>query len=1288
MRSFSKIIGMVAVGAAFTVAAAPVCNTADLIHRWSFNGTLEDSVGGLTATASGNTAFNSPSDPTAIRLYGTGHGTASVNLGGGIVPASGGPITIEIWATQHTEQNWSRIFDFGPDNQNYVLMSWTQGSYLRSDAVEVKASNTTLLRADHELQPYDFDVPYHISLTLVQTSDGRATLAWAKRDTLTGEVLRSGRNTTSAAWSIANIANWTSCYLGRSQFEADFDADATYDEVRIWKTALTDEQLTWSARLGPDQLPTSEASPTSTLTLTSENGQVRVNGATAYGSGNVSVSRTSDATLTAVPGAGFAFVRWTGDTDRILSGTVRSTEITVNTVRDFALTAEFESKDNVVYARYENGAFVYLTPGKAVGNAPQGGMNEGITILFSSDEEYRQLCTVPNEVAKAKGLELGDEVKLTGSADWTALDYSLAGHSIDLSGWRLTTRSLNGGGGSGTDELIVNGGFDSDPVASGAQVAMTPKDWNASGYVYLIKDNVDNGYSNRDGSNWLYLESGGSVQQQFSTDMGGVCALTFKVASRDDETQWRNSSCRIEVDGTTIHDAYTGTWNSRAMSYQVPVNPGSHTIKISCNGGSAILVDTVSMKLASAGANIVAQDNLIGNGDFQADYVMNGASTAMIPTSWMGSGGVNVLKNDKENGYSNCNGSNWLRLTSGAEVQQQFTTHVDGNCELRFKVASYDNETKWKDSCCLIQIDGNTIHDAYTGTWNASVKSYKVHVNAGTHTIRVACTGGNAVLVDDLSLSTPGEVVVDVPAGETLVNENVYFHGTGLKVVKSGAGTLQQQASGHTHVGGMVVSEGQLALGNNQCLSSAGEVIVDPNGVLELNGKGDLQAYRFVLNGGTLQNTAADVGEGIAQITSLRLMADSVFKPSNSYGLIGSGYGATTLDLAGHTLTVETAADKSFWLFNATVTAGTLEVTGDGWLVADKTGVNAAAADLRANCALDVRVPFKVGCYEALYSGTRNAGDEPITIQCSFKPHSSIYHGVKLADENLIDLSVCQGMLKTPGLLTTGAHEIIFPGPREYTPVAWIESSGEQWIDTGYVCKSNTRIEATINTCTRSQSWGVFFGVTGNDSASDGVLLRYYEETTTLNGWFCNASYDEAQVADLQGQDVSVVLAANTMTLNGVAKTISTSGTPYAAPLYLFCGNNGGAAWRHQAMRLYSMKISEGGVLVRDFVPCRDNDGVLGLWDRVEGKFYVNKGTGTFATAEESGYTPVAYRKDTKVFVELHGRHLDRTKIIGWPSIPANVIFQPTEATLGDHYVLEVHPNGLYVPRNTVIYFR
>ena len=57
--------------------------------------------------------------------------------------------------------------------------------------------------------------------------------------------------TAPAGWSPATMAQ-SHFYLGHSMFPNDNDANATYDEIRIWNRAITEEEMSNSARFGLD----------------------------------------------------------------------------------------------------------------------------------------------------------------------------------------------------------------------------------------------------------------------------------------------------------------------------------------------------------------------------------------------------------------------------------------------------------------------------------------------------------------------------------------------------------------------------------------------------------------------------------------------------------------------------------------------------------------------------------------------------------------------------------------------------------------------------------------------------------------------------------------------------------------------------------------------------------------------------------------------------------------------------------------------------------------------------
>ena len=228
---------------AFMAFAALPLSAAELTHRWSFNGDYSDSAGGADAVKCG----------TYVSLYGNRvhmgygsctHGTGYVNFGTNMLDTTAA--TIELWARQDGVENWSRVFDYGADNAHYFTLCWTYGTNLNNDRAGMK--NPGEIAVDGTMAPYEIGEDYHIAVTFERQGD--ATLVkWQRRDAKTGELQKSGSMTMSDG--IQKIVNPV-LYLGHSQYDSDRDAMAAYDEVRVWRGVLTDDQLTASAAAGPD----------------------------------------------------------------------------------------------------------------------------------------------------------------------------------------------------------------------------------------------------------------------------------------------------------------------------------------------------------------------------------------------------------------------------------------------------------------------------------------------------------------------------------------------------------------------------------------------------------------------------------------------------------------------------------------------------------------------------------------------------------------------------------------------------------------------------------------------------------------------------------------------------------------------------------------------------------------------------------------------------------------------------------------------------------------------------
>ena len=220
-------------------------NSAELCHRWSFNGDFTDSVGGQDAVAYGNVT----GDSTSYRLSGGNWNSSYIDLGQNVLPRDGSAATIELWATQHSFQRWSRIFDFGTGSGdgNYVFMAWN-GQYSSDSPVRIYGVTGNVL----DLGPYENDREYHFAMVFNPATDGTWNIKAYQQDATTGETIALATFSSSGtSWSLQN-QGMEQCWLGKSRYSADRDANASYNEVRVWRIALNEEQLTQNALDGPD----------------------------------------------------------------------------------------------------------------------------------------------------------------------------------------------------------------------------------------------------------------------------------------------------------------------------------------------------------------------------------------------------------------------------------------------------------------------------------------------------------------------------------------------------------------------------------------------------------------------------------------------------------------------------------------------------------------------------------------------------------------------------------------------------------------------------------------------------------------------------------------------------------------------------------------------------------------------------------------------------------------------------------------------------------------------------
>ena len=206
--------------------------------------------------------------------------------------------------------------------------------------------------------------------------------------------------------------------------------------------------------------------------------------------------------------------------------------------------------------------------------------------------------------------------------------------------------------------------------------------------------------------------------------------------------------------------------------------------------------------------------------------------------------------------------------------------------------------------------------------------------------------------------------------------------------------------------------------------------------------------------------------------------------------------------------------------------------------------------------------------------------------------------------------------------------------PNEYQEVSYIESDGYEYIDTGLKGTQNSSFDIHFMITSMVNGRGIFGHYAGENG---GCFYLYTSGNGNLQyGYNGHSNVGSALQANV---DYQISSSGNKVTINGNEYSNLSSGNFITAQnLILF--NITGGTYTGLPMRLYSFKLYDNNVLVRNFVPCyRRADNAIGLYDTVDGKFYTNEGTGSFSKGSDvnsSNYSTVITSMTQMVTNEDH----------------------------------------------------
>ena len=223
-----------------------------LIHRYSFDGDnreVLDTKGAAHGQLQGTLLPGTGQLPLAGERSGQ-----YVNLPNGIVSGLG-DATFEAWLTWNGGDGWQRIFDFGSSSSGEDAAGDTGTSYLyltpaslpESDSMPASVLHVGYSQGGKRDEdvcngpgPLPTGIETHVAVVIERAAQ---RMALFQDGTLLADCTL-GRPLSA----IKDVNNW----LGHSNFVADVDLSATFDEFRIYDAALSESELVASATAGPD----------------------------------------------------------------------------------------------------------------------------------------------------------------------------------------------------------------------------------------------------------------------------------------------------------------------------------------------------------------------------------------------------------------------------------------------------------------------------------------------------------------------------------------------------------------------------------------------------------------------------------------------------------------------------------------------------------------------------------------------------------------------------------------------------------------------------------------------------------------------------------------------------------------------------------------------------------------------------------------------------------------------------------------------------------------------------
>ena len=181
---------------------------------------------------------------------------------------------------------------------------------------------------------------------------------------------------------------------------------------------------------------------------------------------------------------------------------------------------------------------------------------------------------------------------------------------------------------------------------------------------------------------------------------------------------------------------------------------------------------------------------------------------------------------------------------------------------------------------------------------------------------------------------------------------------------------------------------------------------------------------------------------------------------------------------------------------------------------------------------------------------------------------------------------------------------------RQIIPVEYLESTGTQYIDTLVVLSSTDKVEALAEYTGKPSSGSSYVFGTFGSNKNFGINADLQNSGNFYGVWYNQGTVTASTPKPEFNTRYKVEVSSNGIYINNTLFS-NVSGTFTGSnPAYLFWAN--GTSQPKSIMKLYSCQMWQSSTLVRDFIPCIDENLTPFMFDKVNCTVYLNAGTGQF----------------------------------------------------------------------------